>query len=81
MTKVKSTFDYPSNCRLTENHQFECLSRDIVRRHMTSPGYSGFGGVRIRAAKGFFVRPEFEFSVAGDYIVRMTARVSAGVGW
>jgi opacity protein-like surface antigen len=67
VTRVKSARTEPFNA-------------NIFRRTSTSGTLSAFAGVRIAAGSTLFVRPEFEFLKASEYI-RMAGTVALGASW
>jgi opacity protein-like surface antigen len=79
VTRVTSMRDSPADCTLT-NNVFRCTSRDIVRSESTAGTLAGFAGVRIAAGNVIFVRPEFEFSRAGEHM-RIGGTVAIGASW
>ena len=78
-TRVESTRDFPSGCQLV-NNVFTCTSRDIFESTSTDGTFSGFAGVRIAAGSRMFVRPEFEWSSAGEHM-RIGGTVAVGASW
>ena len=58
----------------------EPFGGSIFRSTKTAGTVSGFAGVRIAAGNTLFVRPEFEFSKAGEHI-RMGGTVAVGASW
>jgi hypothetical protein len=80
VTRIRSTYDYPSGCGLGPNNQFQCASRDITRGTSTAGTLSGFTGVRIAAGRRLFVRPEFEISSADEHL-RIGGTVAVGATW
>jgi opacity protein-like surface antigen len=80
VTRIKSTYDYPAGCGFGPNNQFQCTSRDVHRRDQTAGTLTGIAGVRIAVGSKLFVRPEFEFSRAGEHM-RMGGTVAVGGSW
>jgi len=78
-TRVESTRNYPSGCQLV-NNVFTCTSRDIFESTSTAGTFSGFAGMRVAAGSRMFVRPEFEWSVAGEHM-RIGGTVAVGASW
>lgn len=79
VTHVDTTRESPSGCALV-NNVFTCTGRDVFQNDSTDATWGGFAGVRIPAGRVMFVRPEFEFSKAGQYI-RLGGLVSIGASW
>ena len=79
VTRIKSTRESPAGCALV-NNVFTCTGRDVFRSESTAGTLTGFAGLRIRAGRVVFVRPEFEFSKAGEHI-RMGGAVAIGASW
>ena len=79
VTHIESTRESPAGCALV-NNAFTCMGRDIFRNESTAGTWSGFAGLRISAGRVLFVRPEFEFSMAGEH-VRMGGVVAVGASW
>ena len=75
MTRVESTRESPIGCALV-NNVFTCTGRDIFQSESTAGTLSGFAGRAHRAGNVLFVRPEFEFSMAGEHM-RMGGTSSA----
>lgn len=80
VTRIRSTYDFPSGCGLGPNNQFACTGRDINRRTSTAGTFSGFTGVRIAAGGRLFIRPELEISRAGEH-TRLGGTVAVGAAW
>ena len=78
-TRVESTRNYPSGCQLV-NNVFTCTSRDIFESTSTAGTFSGFAGMRVAAGSRMFVRPEFEWSMAGEHM-RIGGTVTVGASW
>ena len=79
VTHIESTRESPVGCALV-NNVFTCTGRDIFQSESTAGTWSGFAGLRISAGRVLFVRPEFEFSMAGEH-VRMGGVVAIGASW
>jgi opacity protein-like surface antigen len=79
VTHVESTRESPVGCALV-NNVFTCTGRDISQSESTAGTWSGFAGLRIVAGGVVFLRPEFEFSMAGEH-VRMGGVVAIGASW
>jgi hypothetical protein len=79
VTHIESTRESPVGCALV-NGVFTCTGRDIFQSESTAGTWSGFAGLRISAGRVMFVRPEFEFSMAGEH-VRMGGTVAIGASW
>ena len=79
VTRIESTRESPVGCALV-NNVFTCTGRDIFQSESTAGTWSGFAGLRIGAGRVLFVRPEFEFSMAGEH-VRMGGVVAVGASW
>lgn len=79
VTHIESTRESPTGCALV-NNLFTCTGRDVFRSESTDGTLSGFAGLRIRAGRALFVRPEFEFAKAGEHI-RMGGTVAIGASW
>jgi opacity protein-like surface antigen len=79
VTHIESTRESPADCALV-NNVFTCTGRDIFQSESTAGTWSGFAGLRIRTGGVLFVRPEFEFSMAGEH-VRMGGVVAVGASW
>jgi hypothetical protein len=79
VTRIESTRESPVGCTLV-NNVFTCTGHDLFRSESTAGTWSGFAGLRIGAGRVLFVRPELEFSMAGEH-VRMGGVVAVGASW
>ena len=79
VTRIESTRESPVGCALV-NSVFTCTGHDVFQGQSTADTWSGFVGLRIGAGRALFVRPEFEFSMAGEH-VRMGGVVAVGASW
>jgi len=79
VTQIESMRESPVGCALV-NNAFTCTGNNIFRSESTAGTWSGFAGLRISAGRVVFVRPEFEFSMAGEH-VRMGGVVAIGASW
>ena len=80
VTRIKTMSEFPDQCGLANNNQFQCLGTRTGGRTTTSPTVSGFAGLRIAVARSAFVRPEFEVSRLGEHL-RIGGAVAAGLRW
>lgn len=80
VARIKSTYDYPAGCGFGSSTQYQCTTRDVHQRESTAGLLTGVAGVRIAAAPHVFVRPEFQFSRAGEHL-RMGGTVAVGGAW
>lgn len=79
VTRITSTYDYPAGCGFGPDNRFQCTSRDVHQSQTTAGTLTAVAGLRVAAGR-LFVRPEFEFSRAGDHM-RMGATVAVGGSW
>jgi len=79
ITRIESTRESPTGCALV-NNVFTCTGRDVFHFESTAGTLTGFAGLRIRAGRVLFVRPEFEFAKAGDHL-RLGGTVALGASW
>ena len=79
ITRVVSTREFPTGCALV-NNVFTCTGRDVFQSDANAGTLTAFGGVRIDAGTVIFLRPEFEFSKAGEHM-RIGGTVAIGASW
>ena len=76
--RVERRSEFPDQCGFDAGGQFSCPAVSTFEREISSGSFGAVTGVRISLTDRVFVRPEFEFAKAGEFI---TLGGAVGVGW
>jgi opacity protein-like surface antigen len=76
--RVEQRSEFPGQCGFDAGGQFSCPAVSTFEREISNGSFGAVTGVRISLTDRVFVRPEFEFAKAGEFI---TLGGAVGVGW
>jgi hypothetical protein len=78
--EIERRSEFPDECGFDAAGMYRCAGTLVFERTVRERVLAGMTGVRIALNERMFLRPEFELSVAGEFVT-MGGAVSVGWGW
>ena len=78
--QVHRTSEYPDDCAFGPGGQFRCQGTERFRSTHRPRALAAVAGLRVPVAHGFFLRPELELGLAGEFVT-IGGTVAAGWRW